>query len=204
MEARHTIIRISQLKPTQITVGMLQVEHKRKRLRQLEKRPAELVAFILEHPIRVVLGSRNEAYVIDHHHLAVALMLEHFETAPMSVEHDFSSIKVTAFWKKMQTVGLVHLYDADGKQRTLRDIPSKLKLLEDDPYRSLAGFVREAGGFTKVATPYAEFQWADFYRSHIKKKIVQKHFKKALKQAMELAHHQDARSLPGFIKALTK
>jgi len=64
------------LRPTQMTVGMLQVKHKRLRLRALEKRPAELLDFILEHPIRVVLGPKEKAYVIDHHHLALAIMKE--------------------------------------------------------------------------------------------------------------------------------
>ena len=53
---RRENIKISQLKPTQITVGKLQMKHKRMRLRQLDKAPAELVDFILVHPIRVVLG----------------------------------------------------------------------------------------------------------------------------------------------------
>ena len=69
---RRSTILISQLQPTQMTVGMLQVKHKRLRLRTLEKRPSELVDFILEHPIRVVLGPKKKAFVIDHHHLALA------------------------------------------------------------------------------------------------------------------------------------
>ena len=72
-----------------MTVGMLQVKHKRVRLKALEKRPSELVDFIIEHPIRVVLGPKEKVYVVDHHHLALALIKERFETAPMVVEKDF-------------------------------------------------------------------------------------------------------------------
>jgi len=201
---RHNIINISQLRPTQITVGMLQVKHKRLRLRALEKRPAELVDFILEHPIRVVLGPKDKAYVIDHHHLALALMKERFETAPMDIEEDFSSLAAAAFWKKMQAEHFVHPYDADGHQKTLTSIPKSLELLTDDPYRSLAGFVREAGGFMKVQTPYAEFLWADYYRNCIKKKLLSKHFDKTIKHAIALAQHQSANKLPGFLKLPTK
>ena len=200
----HNIINISQLRPTQITVGMLQVRHKRLRLRALEKRPAELLDFILEHPIRVVLGPKDKAYVIDHHHLALALMKERFETAPMDVEDDFSSLTVAAFWKKMQIYHFVHPYDADGHQKTLASIPKSLELLTNDPYRSLAGFVREAGDFIKVQVPYAEFLWADYYRSRIKKKLLGKHFDKALKHAITLAHDHSANKLPGFLKSPTK
>ena len=162
-------------------------------------RPAELVSFILEHPIRVVLGPRSKAWVIDHHHLALALIRERFETAPMQVEEDLSSLSATAFWEKMQALDFVHPYDAAGKKKPLDDIPNSLELLKDDPYRSLAGFVREAGGFTKVKTPYAEFLWADYYRSRIKEKLLNKHLSKALKQAMALARDQDAKELPGFL-----
>ena len=80
---RRENILLSRLRPTQLTVGRLEVKHKRKRLRALEKRPAELVDFILEMPIRVVLGPVGKAYVIDHHHLALALLKEDFQTAPM-------------------------------------------------------------------------------------------------------------------------
>jgi hypothetical protein len=204
MNKAHTSISIVQLRPTQITVGMLQVEHKRKQLRQLEKRPSELIEFILEHPIRVVLGPGEAAYVIDHHHLALALKLEQFETAPMRVAHNFSSLAPASFMKKMQSAGLIHPYDAAGKLKPPRDIPKKLKGLEDDPYRSLAGFVREAGGYEKVETPYAEFVWADFYRSRIKEKMAHKHFSRALKFAIDLAYAPDAAALPGFIKTPVK
>jgi hypothetical protein len=200
----RNIIAISKLRPTQMTVGMLQVKHKRLRVRALEKRPAELVDFILEHPIRVVLGPKEKAYVIDHHHLALALMKERLETAPMDVEEDFSSLATAAFWKKMQSLDFVHPYDADGNKKTLACIPKTLELLTDDPYRSLAGFVREAGGFMKVTEPYAEFLWADYYRGHIKKKLVDKHFNKALKHATVLAKHQSAKKLPGFLISPTK
>ena len=73
-----------------------------------------------------------------------------------------------------------------------------MKDLEDDPYRSLAGFVREGGGFQKTLTPYAEFLWADFYRTRIALKLVKKNFARALQQAKRLATSADASALPGY------
>ena len=204
MNKAQTSIAISQLRPTQITVGMREVELKCRQLQQLEKRPSELIEFILEHPIRVVLGPLETAYVIDHHHLALALKLERFETAPMKVAHNFSSLTPSSFMKKMQAEGLIHSYDAAGKLKPLTSLPKKLKGLEDDPYRSLAGFVRNAGGYEKAEIPYAEFIWADFYRLRIKEKLVLKHFSKALKLAIELARDEAASNLPGFIKTPIK
>jgi hypothetical protein len=196
---RRANILLSQLRPTQLTVGMLQVKHKRKRLRALERRPSELVDFILENPIRVVLGPAQTAYVIDHHHLGLALIKEKFETAPMEIEDDFSALSSTAFWKKMLARQFVHLEDAGGQRHPLQALPRNLKRLTDDPYRSLAGFVRAAGGFHKVATPFVEFQWADYFRTRIPEKLLNSHFHKALAQAMSLASHPDAADLPGYL-----
>src|SRR5579884_3209382 len=105
---RHENVDLSRLRPTQLTVGMLEVKHKRRRLRELEKRPGELVKFILEMPIRVVLGPGKKAYVIDHHHRALALLKEEVEYAPMEIEDDFSHLSMRAFWKRMEAGQFVH------------------------------------------------------------------------------------------------
>lgn len=194
----RNVITLFQLKPTQITVGILQVRHKQERLRELIRRPSELVDFILVHPIRVVLGPAQKVYVIDHHHLALALIREKFETAPMDVDADFSKLSLPQFWKKMQAAQLVHPYDANGLLRPISFIPKDLRDLQDDPYRSLAGFAREAGAFNKVPTPFAEFLWADYFRLYIHPKLVKNDFHKALKHAMKLARNPLASHLPGY------
>jgi hypothetical protein len=204
MKKARSIIPLNQLRPTQITVGMLQVAHKQKRLREMLRRPAELVEFIIERPIRVVLGPRGGAYVIDHHHLALALIREKYETAPMDIEADFSALTEDAFWKKMLSRKFTHPYDAEGKQRPLSRIPRTLKALEDDVYRSLAGFVREEGGYEKVDAPFAEFLWADYFRPRIHRKLVVRHFDKALAHAVKSARQPEAKGLPGFISRAKK
>ena len=68
----------------------------------------------------------------------------------------------------------------------------------DDPFRSLAGELRRAGGFAKDTTPFSEFLWADFLRRRMKRKSVEKNFIAAIKQAMTLAKSQDAHYLPGW------
>ncbi len=191
-------VAVKTLRPTQIAVGMKLVKAKRKGLRARERQPHELVQFILENPIRIVAGPAKYLYVVDHHHLAHALLDEGFETAPVVVMDDFSTLTTAEFWKQMEAKGWVHPFDGKGRQKALRNIPCKVKDLEDDPYRSLAGFVREGGGFQKTLTPYAEFVWADFYRTRIALKVVKKDFAKALQQAKLLAASADASALPGY------
>ena len=59
--------------------------------------------------------------------------------------------------------------------------------------------MREAGGYRKVPAPFAEFQWADYFRTRINEKFLRKHFHQALKQAIALASHKDATGLPGCL-----
>ena len=68
----------------------------------------------------------------------------------------------------------------------------------DDPYRSLAGELRRAGGFAKDTTPYSEFLWADFLRPRIKRKTIDKDFAAAAENALALAKSTKANYLPGW------
>ena len=63
----------------------------------------------------------------------------------------------------------IHPFDAEGRRRHYRDIPKTFAELVDDPYRSLAGELRRAGGFAKDTTLYSEFLWADFLRRRVKR-----------------------------------
>jgi len=59
--------------------------------------------------------------------------------------------------------GVRHYYSA---------IPHHLQDLVDDVYRSVAGYVRKAGGFDKTRTAFAEFVWADFFRRSLPIELV--------------------------------
>jgi len=192
-------IAVKLLRPTQIAVGRKLVKSKRKGLRNVERQPQELVDYILANPIRAVAGPSKQLYVVDHHHLAHALLDEGFDTAPIIIIGDLSTLPMAEFWKQMESKGWLHPFDGKGRKRPVRDIPKKVKAMEDDPYRSLAGFVREGGGFQKSTTPYAEFIWADFYRKKIPAKALKKDFAKALISAKRMAHTPDAAGLPGYV-----
>ena len=65
-----TPVAVADLRPTQITVGMREVQAKRERWREMRKDAGE---FLGKHMIPVILGPKLRHYVIDHHHLARAL-----------------------------------------------------------------------------------------------------------------------------------
>jgi hypothetical protein len=192
-------IQVKLMRPTQIAVGQRLVKIKRKELRNFERRPQELVDMILAHPIRVVIGPLSEAYIIDHHHLGCALLKEGFKSAPVQMEADLSALSAKNFWAEMQKRQWVHPFDGAGRQRALADIPSSLSEMQDDPYRSLAGCVRMAGGFEKTAAPYVEFLWADYFRPLVKSKRLRADFSKAVQECIPLAQASEAAHLPGYL-----
>ena len=189
-------VNINDLHPTQITVGMREV--KAKRQRWLEKDDKKGAEFLGKHMIPVVLGPDKIHYVIDHHHLARALHDEGVEHVLCTVVQNFSKLDIKTFWFNLDNRGLMHPFDDEGRRRTYKDVPEKVSQLVDDPYRSLAGELRRAGGFAKDTTPFSEFLWADFLRRRMKRKFVETDFPAALEQAVKLAKSADADYLPGW------
>ena len=189
-------VKIADLHPTQITVGMREVKAKRKRWREEgAKKGAE---FLGRHMIPVVLGPKDRHYVIDHHHLARALHDEGVKDVLVTVVANLSRLERDAFWFVLDNRSWMHPFDDKGQRRHYNDIPKAVADLVDDPFRSLAGELRRAGGFAKDTTPFSEFLWADFLRRRIKRKAVESDFSRALEKALQLAKSKDANYLPGW------
>ena len=187
---------ISELHPTQITVGMREVMAKRKHWRRESKKKGG--EFLGKHMIPVILGPKDRHYVIDHHHLARALHDEKVDNVLTTVVANLSKLDRDTFWFVLDCHSWMHPFDADGRRRAYKDIPDKVSKLVDDPYRSLAGELRRAGGFAKDTTPFSEFLWADFFRDRIKRKTIETDFAHAMERALQLAKSTEADYLPGW------
>src|SRR5262245_49560876 len=95
-EPRIHPVPVTALRPTQITVGMREVKAKR---RSWRAHPARKKAdFLGKHLIPVVQGPKEELYVIDHHHLALALHQERVESVLTTVVADLRRLPKEAFW----------------------------------------------------------------------------------------------------------
>src|SRR5580698_5506386 len=188
---------ILSLRPTQMTVGLREVKEKRQRWREhkSKKKQSELLG---KHMIPVVKGPDKRYYVVDHHHLARALHDEGVKDILVTVIGDLSMVEKDAFWGVMDNKRWVYPYDAKGERRHFKDLPKSITELKDDPFRSLAGELRRAGGFAKDTTPFSEFLWADYLRRNIKAKLVDSDFPRAITRAMQLAKSKDADYLPGW------
>ncbi len=195
-EPRLKPVPIKDLRPTQITVGMREVRDMRARWRARSGKKSR--EFLGEHLVPVVLGPKEHHYIIDHHHLCAALSAEKQKAVLVTVMADLSKLSRDAFYVFLDNRGWMHPFDEHGKRRSYGDLPKTVDELKDDPFRSLAGEVRRAGGFAKDATPFSEFMWADFLRRRIKHQLADKEFDKALKKALSLARSDDADYLPGW------
>jgi hypothetical protein len=187
---------ITALRPTQMTVGYREVARKRGewRARTLADEPD----FLGRHMIPVVLGPRGHPWLIDNHHLARALYEEGVKHVLVNIVADLSGLERPAFRTFMDNRNWLHPFDAQGQRQPYGAIPKHIKQLADDPYRSLAGELRRAGGYAKDSMPYAEFLWADYLRRHIGTAMVARDFATAVTAALQLAHVPQASYLPGW------
>jgi len=187
---------LTEMHPTQITVGMQEVADKRRRWRA--RHGDKAAEYLGKHMIPVVVGPHDRLYIIDHHHLARALFDEGVDKVLTTIVFDLARLEQDAFWVVLDNRGWMHPFDDRGRRRSYDEIPKSIEHLVDDPFRSLAGELRRAGGFAKDTTPFSEFLWADFLRRRIERKAVEADFHHSLAKALELARSQEADYLPGW------
>jgi hypothetical protein len=187
---------VIELRPTQMTVGMREVERKRKSWEELD--PEDFEKHLASHMVPVIVGPGRARFIIDHHHLSLALHRAGLRSVFVTVVADLHKLDEDIFWNMMDFHGWTHPFDAKGRRRDYSDLPKTLDDMRDDPYRSLAGELRGIGGFAKDSTPYSEFVWADFLRARVKAKTIDEDFPAALAAAFDLAKSDEASYLPGW------
>jgi hypothetical protein len=184
------------LRPTQMTVGFKEVKSKRQEWAALGKKKRRAAMSEVFFP--AVIGPKSAYYILDHHHLALALVREQAPSVQVGVVKDLSDLNANDFWIYLDHLSLVHPYDQKGRRCAFKEMPVSIGSLRDDPYRSLAGGVRDAGGFAKADEPYLEFLWTNFFRNNIAAELLTSDYDKALKKALRLAISGKAQHLPGW------
>ena len=189
-------VEIARLRPTQMTVGLREVDRKRAEWRARAERDGP--DFLGRHMIPAIIGPKDVPYVIDHHHLVRALHEEGVSHVLVSVVADLSHLKKSLFWTFLDNRNWLHPFDDEGARHSHEDLPKRVGAMKDDPYRSLAGEVRRSGGYAKDATPYSEFLWADFLRRKVRRKLLEEDFERAVVKGLDSAASRDAAYLPGW------
>ncbi|MEX8194379.1 ParB-like protein [Comamonas guangdongensis] len=192
---------VSDLRPTQMTVGAAEVAFKRAQWAQLKSKAR--ARLLLSHWFPAVKGPKGRFFIVDHHHLGQALVHEEVESVWVMQLADLSELEPTMFWRVMEFHHWAHPYNEKGLRCEFSAIPRQLTRLKDDPYRSLAGEVRKAGGYAKDAAPYAEFLWADFFRPLFRKTDLRSDGGQGLPEsvvvdAVTMARSPKAQFLPGW------
>lgn len=175
---------------------MREVDFKRRYWR--EKCNHEATNYLDTHRIPVVLGPGARHYLIDRHHLTLALLDEGIWELPVSIVADMSGLSFGEFWTTLEGHNWTHPFDDQGRRLSYGDMPTSVDDLTDDSFRSLAGALKRSGGYAKDKAPFSEFRWADFLRCRIPPELVERHFDRALVLAMNLAQSTEAAALPGW------
>lgn len=192
---------ILEVRPTQEAVGLAAVEEKAEEMKDLSEK--KLKKYLEKEMIPVIFAPDGHFYQIDHHHLARAAHDAGRTNAYYELKEDFSDLKdMDAFWAKMKERHWVREFDHLGKRIKIPGgLVKTITALVDDPYRSLAWFVRKAGGYVKTDAEFVEFLWADFFRTRIVLENSKSGFQKATQAAVKLALSDEAKAagLPGFL-----
>lgn len=190
--------------PTQAIVGIKEVERKQKKIRESSKE--ERAKYFKDNTIPVVLGPDGRLYLIDHHHFLLAAQRENYKKVPYKIVGDLSKSRtMEEFWEKMKLGenGKKWVYlRANGQDIEVKDLPSRIEDVVDDPFRSLAGQLRRTGFYDKSNIPFAEMFWADFLRYRIPDSLLENDWNRALRLAEKLTMSHVTSFLPGHIERL--
>ena len=189
--------KLAQLRPTQFSVGYAEVELKAAEWKKLKKKQRQQV--LESHVFPAVLGPGQAFFIVDHHHLGIALIEQGMKEVWVTKLDDMSWLDQVTFWRTMEFRAWTHPYDHRGRRRDFADMPRKLTRMQNDPYRSLAGLVRLAGGYAKDTAPFSEFLWADFFRPRVGARLIAGQQERATRLGLKLAQSKEARYLPGWI-----
>ncbi|MEX0344598.1 MAG: ParB-like protein [Rhizobiaceae bacterium] len=189
-------VRIAELKPTQMTLGMYFVSLNLDGFQELSKK--RFKKLVERKVVPAVRGPDKHYWMIDRHHFCRSLYERGETSANVKKVLDCSHLGEKEFAHVMEKSGLIHPYNEAGDRLGFSDLPTKISELTDDPYRTLAGLVREHGGYRKEKRPYAEFLWADFYRERVDRHLLTGNFSDAVQLAVDLAGSNEASHLPGW------
>lgn len=187
---------IDNLRPTQLTLGMVDVNRRAAKMAMLSS--GELEELLEKKSIPYVVGPKSEIYIVDHHHLCRALWMNGKKKIYLGAElADWSELPQTDFWKKMDKNGYCWAIDSNGNRRPYSAIPAHIRELTDNIWRSLARAVR-GRAFTNEDTPFQEFIWGDYFRTFMNQRLLEQDFELAKNVATNVAHLKEAEDLPGY------
>lgn len=134
-------VKLAELRPTQMAVGYEEVSAKRSKWQTLSNE--RKLDFLASHPFPAIYGPNARYFVVDGHHMALALLQEGVDTVSVRQIEDLSNLSANQFFVTLQKRGLICF---SGAPQTLSELPCALQDLADDPFRSLVARLRRICG----------------------------------------------------------
>ncbi|MBF0621252.1 MAG: hypothetical protein HQL54_04930 [Magnetococcales bacterium] len=192
-------IAVKDVRPTQFTVGGTAVNCKRKKFNKKSQQKMDDYLAKDGHELPTIIGPAGNYYITDHHHLSSALYyaegkddgwIGKDQQVRLVIKQSYykanpdERISMQQFWTEMVNDGRAWPYNGD-KRVPDNDLAkayapvTSMKQLEDDPYRTLSRWVREACGYIKEGkeqcvnigpgkiSDFMEFRWANYLRSEV-------------------------------------
>ena len=195
-----------QLHPTQFAVGFREVASKTKAING--KDTAALLSYLQEKDVPVVIGPAGVPYMTDGHHTIRALLdsKQADKTVYGHILANWTTLDEKKFWAQMLEHHYAYLANKDGTGTLpANELPKSLLEMQSNIYRGLGWAVMKAGGFEEIKGPggfFQEFYWGDYFRGKVRwNDADDADFKRAVQEAVDLAHKPAAAKLPGYIKA---
>lgn len=196
-------VRIADLRPTQYSVGFIEVKEKMKLI--LEARASgRLDEYFEDQTVPVIKSPTGELFMIDRHHFVRAVYELREELATdivyVAIAKDFSRLKKRKFWKKIENY--MDLYDQLDRPIRVAQIPKYVEDLVDDIFRSLAGRLRRLGYYAKTGEPFQQFIWARALRRHFRKiefDLNENNYSEGIFLGGKWALSREAQGLPGSL-----
>lgn len=199
VQDQGTNMNVSMMLPTVLSVSHRHVDLEVARLRAM--RGPDLVQFLTERPVDVVLGPGGRVYVLPASvPFALAAMKAGVDVLPVTKVADWSGLTPMAFWEIMRRRQWVETHRLGEGTLSEGHLPQGLTGVSDDPFLGVAWEVAQRGGFRLRQFGRAVFVWADYLRTRVPVPGVdEKTFAEAVEQGLSFAKSPATRLFPGAI-----
>ncbi|MFN7678829.1 MAG: ParB-like protein [Cyanobacteriota bacterium] len=192
-------VRIADLQPTQMCVGLAEV---RSRQRDFSgETRAERRSYLASKPVPLVTGDRCGCWMVDRHHRLRGLVeLDPEATAFGYVALELGGASRLDGLEELHRRGWLYLYDGRGVgPLPATALPATLAGLQDDPYRSLVWKLkREKRIAAQPLIPFHEFRWGAWLRRRPLPPFSSERLDPALPRARALVASPAASHLAGW------
>lgn len=164
-EGKLLEIPIADLKPTQMCVGLAEVQHRRKDFATDSLK--ERRKYLKGKPVPLVHSPAAGFWMLDRHHrLRGLLEIDPSATAFGYVVLELQEVEADLVLQILQQKGWLYLYNGRGQgPQPPSTLPKNLTELEDDPYRSLVWKLKQEGIIEAAPLiPFHEFRWGAWLR----------------------------------------